>query len=89
MGWIEKAHLAYGAAAEVITNPNCQKRLICELKSTPKEDKTWVGSNLDSLYNSVFSSSDQNIVYKIGYRDKCQHIYKGCKDFEKYEAGKM
>ena len=84
LGWLEKAHLAYGAATEVITNPNCQKRLICEIKSTPKEDKTWFGSNLDNLYNSVFS--EQDIVYKIGHRDKCQNIYKGCDNFEKYEA---
>ena len=84
LSWLEKAHLAYGAATEVISNPNCQKRLICEIKSTPKEDKTWFGSNLDNLYNSVFS--EQDIVYKIGHRDKCQNIYKGCDDFEKYEA---
>ena len=84
LSWLEKAHLTYGVAKEILQNPNCQKRLICELKSTPEEDKTWLGSNLDNFYNSVFS--DEEVFYKIGYRHKCQDIYEGCHGFEKYES---
>ena len=85
LGWLQEAHLAYGATKEVIQDPTCQKRLICELKSTPKEDKTWFASKLDTFYNSVYSADNQDIFYEIGYRNKCQNIYTGCHDFEKYE----
>ena len=94
LGWLETAHLAYGAAKEVLERPECQKRLICELKSTPKEDLSWSSLKLLPLVNYFFvdnSSSENNnnndeITFELGHKEICWKNYKGCDNLVQFES---
>lgn len=82
LGWLEHAHLAYGAAKEVLKDPTCKKRLICELKSTPIEDKSWWTRKLEPVYELIYS--DQNEIFQLGRKDICQQYYQGCQAFDDF-----
>jgi hypothetical protein len=84
LGWLDTAHVAYGAAKEAISSQKCQKRLICEIKSTPNEDKSWMSSSLSSVYEAVFSSRDQNELFILGHQEFCQELFPGCREMDKY-----
>ena len=88
LGLLEQAHLAYGAAKEVLSNPGCQKRLACEIKATPADDRTWMASKLADLYDLVFKNDIiDNEVFEVGYqREKCAKIYQDCPQLSEYEA---
>ena len=88
LGWLETAHLAYGAAKEVLEHPECQKRLICELKSTPKEDLSWSISKLMPLVNFIFEDSEKNneITFELGHKEICWKNYKGCDNLIRFES---
>ena len=83
LGWLEKAHLAYGAAQEVLNNPKCRKRLGCELKSIPAEDRTWLASNLANIYNNIYDPDDFD--FKLGFYKKCAEMFPGCPGLSEYE----
>ena len=82
LGWLETAYLAYGAAKEVLDSPECQKRFVCELKTRPKEDLSWLGSKLVDI---MANSDDENEVFDVGQSEKCQRIYRGCAKLSLYE----
>ena len=79
LSWLDQAYLAYGAATEVLSDSTCQKRIICELQSTPKEDKTWLASKLTPILQN------KNVYQKIGSAKKCRELYPNCHQLTKYE----
>lgn len=83
LGWLEQAYLTYGAAEEILKNPICQKRLICEIRSTPVEDKTWLANKILSAYDAL--SGNEIIFSQLGHRDKCQKHYADCQKLSEYE----
>ena len=85
LGWLAQAQQAYGAAKEVLASPICQKSLRCVLKSTPKEDQTWLATKLASLYHMLYhDDQDSNDLHQLGRQDICQKKYPGCHQLEKY-----
>ena len=84
LSWLDQAFKAYEATQEILEKPNCLKRISCELKSRPEDDKTWLASKLEKL----ILNDNNNGIFTLGQAEKCRDLYPNCHKLTRYEKMK-